>query len=208
MYVLVSNERVLNGPRAWSYRSFKNTLEEELGISYNLPTNKTDGAAIHISDTVKIYPAVIDDTTAYNPKIEYLHGPFWDFTGNVATGTFIVQNNSIESVKGYLKSVIATNRYKKEISGIAQTVNSITVTIDTGRDTRNIFFQKYLLMGESETVEWKFPEAWITLTKTQLGGIVSNAASHIENQFVWEANKVAEIESANTYSELDLIVLE
>lgn len=208
MYVLVSDERVLNGPRAWSYRSFKNTLEEELGISYNLPTNKTDGAAIHISDTVKIYPAVIDDTTAYNPKIEYLHGPFWDFTGNVATGTFIVQNNSMETVKAYLKSVIATNRYQKEVSGIAQTVNNITVTVDTGRDARNIFFQKYLLMGESETVEWKFPEAWITLTKPQLGGIVSNAASHIENQFVWEANKVAEIESANTYSELDLIVLE
>lgn len=208
MYVLVSNGRVLNGPRAWSYRSFKNTLEEELGITYNLPVTKTDGAAIHISDTVKIYPAEIDNTTAYNPKIEYLHGPFWDFTNNVATGTFTVQNNSIESVKGYLKSVVATNRYQKEISGIAQTVNGITVTIDTDRETRNIFFQKYLLMAENDTVEWKFPEAWITLTKSELGGIVSNAASHIENQFVWEANKVLEIESANTYSELDLIALE
>ena len=63
-------------------------------------------------------------------------------------------------------------------------------------------------MAENDTVEWKFPEAWITLTKSELGGIVSNAASHIENQFVWEANKVLEIESANTYSELDLIALE
>lgn len=208
MYVLVSNGRVLNGPRSWSYRSFKSTLEEELGITYNLPLSKTDGAAIHISDTVKIYPAVIDNSTPYNPKIEYLHGPFWDFTDNVATGTFIVQNNAIDSVKDYLKSVVAANRYKKEVGGIAQTVNNITVTIDTGRDTRNIFFQKYLLMGENETVEWKFPEAWVTLTKSQLGGIVSNAASHIENQFIWEANKVNEINSANTYTELDLIVLE
>lgn len=208
MYVLVSNEKILNGPRPWSYRSFKNTLEEELGITYNLPQNKTDDVAIHISDTVKIYPAVLDNSTPYNPKIEYLHGPFWNFSDNVATGTFTVQNNSLESVKGYLKSVVAANRYQKEISGIAQTVNNITVTVDTARDARNIFFQKYLLMSENETVEWKFPEAWITLTKAQLGGIVSNAALHIENQFVWEANKVIEIETANTYSELDVIVLE
>lgn len=208
MYVLVSDGRVLNGPRNWSYRSFTNTLQEELGITYSLPFNKTDSVAIHISDTVKIYPAVIDDSTEYNPKIEYLHGPFWDFTNNVATGTFTVESNSLESIKGYLKSVVAANRYNKEISGITQTVNNVTVTVDTDRETRNIFFQKYLLMAENETVEWKFPEAWLTLTKTQLGSIVSNAASHIETQFAWEANKVVEIESANTAAELDVIVLE
>ena len=208
MYVLVSNNRVLNGPRPWSYNSFKNTLEQELGITHNLPLNKTDGSAIHVSDTVKIYPVVIDNSIEYNPKIEYLHGPFWDFSNNIATGTFIVQNNSLDSVKEYLKSVVADNRYKKEISGIQQIVNNTSVTIDTDRNTRNIFFQKYLLMGENDTVEWKFPEAWITLNKSQLGGIVSNAAAHIETQFIWEANKVVEINSANSYSELDNIILE
>lgn len=208
MYVLVSNGRVLNGPRAWAYRSFKNTLEEELEITYNLPVNKTDGLAIHINDNVKIYPATIDDNIPYNPKIEYLHGPFWNFTDNVATGTFIVQQNSIESVKAYLKSVVASNRYSKEIEGIKQTIQGIEVSVETDRNTRNIFFQKYLLMAENETVGWKFPEAWLTLTKSELGNIVANAASHIENKFNWEANKVVEIDSANTHAELDSILLE
>lgn len=204
----MSEGRVLNGPRAWSYRSFKNTLEQELEISYDLPSNKTDNSAIHINDTVKIYPAIIDESIQYNSKIEYLHGPFWNVVDNVAIGTFTVKNNSIQSVKEYLKSVVASNRYDKEISGISETVQGTTVTIDTDRETRNIFFQKYLLMSDNETVEWKFPEGWLQLTKTELGNIVSNAASHIENQFIWEYNKINEIESANTYAELDSITLE
>lgn len=208
MYVLVSNGRVLNGPRAWSYRSFKNTLEEELGINYDLPTVKTDTAVINISETVKIYFAVVDNTTPYNPKIEYLHGPFWDFSNDIATGTYTAVLHPLDTVKSYLKSVVASNRYDKEIAGIKHTIRNMLVTVETDRNTRNIFFQKYLLMSQDDTVNWKFPETWLTLSKTELGNVVSAAATHIENQFVWESGKIDEIDFATTYEALDAIVLE
>jgi len=208
MYVLVSNGRVLNGPRTWSYRSFRNTLEEELGITYDLPTVKTDTAVININETVKIYFAVVDETASYNPKIQYLHGPFWDFSNGIATGTYTAEYHPIQTVKTYLASVIAANRYDKEIAGIQHTIRNTQVTVETDRDTRNIFFQKYLLMSENETVNWKFPETWLTLSKTELGNVVSAAATHIEDQFNWESDKLFEIESASTYEALDAIVLE
>lgn len=208
MYVLVSNGRVLNGPRAWSFRSFQNTLSEELEITYSLPAVKTDNSVIHINETVKIYPAVLDETTPYNPKIEYLDGPFWDFSNDVATGTFTAKLHDLETLKLHLKSIVAANRYVKEIAGIKHTIRNTQVTIETDRDTRNIFFQKYLLMAENESVTWKFPETWLSLSKAELGGVVSAAATHIENQFIWESNKIFEIESATTHSELDAIILE
>jgi hypothetical protein len=103
MYVLVSDGYVINGPKSWSPRSFQNTLKNDLNIDYVLPANKTDDAPIFINETVKILPVVLDTSTPYNPKIEYLHGPFWDFTGNVATGTYTVESNHIDSIKNAFK---------------------------------------------------------------------------------------------------------
>jgi hypothetical protein len=208
MYVLVSNGRVLNGPRAWSFRSFQNTLQEELDITYNLPLAKTDNAVIHINDTVKIYPAVLDDSAPHNSKTQYLDGPYWDFSNDIATGTFTPKYHDLEHLKLHLKSIVAANRYVKEIAGIQHTIRNTQVTVETDRSTRNIFFQKYLLMTENESVTWKFPETWLALSKTELGTVVSAAATHIENQFIWESNKIFEIESATNHSELDSIALE
>jgi hypothetical protein len=207
-YVLVSNDSVLNGPKIWSPRSFESTLREECGIDIQLPLTKTDDEPIVITDTVKICSALIDTNVQYNPKIEYLHGPFWDLSGRIALGTFTVERNSLESVKNYLCGVVTSNRYTKEISGFQNTAQDTMVTIDTSRIGRNIIFQKYLLMGDSETVHWKFPECWLTLTKSDLGGIVAAAASHIENLFVWESDTINQISAATTHEELDAIILE
>lgn len=206
MYVLVANNSVLNGPKSWSPNSFRNTLVQELSIDYRLPLNKTDNEPIIISETVKILPAVLE-YPEYNFKINYIHGPFWDFSNNFATGTFTVENHSLDFVKNDLIAKIAANRYDKEIAGVQHTVQNTIVTIETDRTTRNIFFQKYILMGENDTVEWKFPERWLTLTKSELGNVVAAGASHIQNQFNWEVSKINEINSSTTLSALDSIEL-
>jgi hypothetical protein len=205
MYVLVANGYVINGPRVWNYRSFQNSLLEELDISMQLPMQKTDGAPMDIADGVRILPVVLMDTE-YNPKIEYLHGPFWDFSNDTATGTFEVHDKNIEIVRGDLKATAATERYAREVSGCTCVLQNINVSIDTTRDGRNIFVQKYLLMGDNDTVEWKFPEAWLNITKAELGEVVQCGATHIQDQFAWEAAKSAEIDTASTLAALDAIV--
>jgi len=208
MYVLVSNGYVINGPRAWSYRSFMSTLQDELGITYNLPTNKTDDTVITINENVQIYCATLNYDVAYNPRIQYLDGPYWDYASGIAVGSFVARDNPIESTKAFMKGIVAANRYNKEVAGTTVTVQDTAVSVDTDRTTRNMFFQKYMLMADQDTVMWKFPQGWLNLTKTDLGSIVSVAANYIQDQFAWEAQIVDQIDTATTLAELAAITLE
>jgi hypothetical protein len=203
-YVLANNNHVLNGPRAWNYRSFESTLEEDLEIEYKLPLTKTDEEIITIDENTHIYPARYE-YPAYNQKTEYLHGPFWDFSTGTAIGTFEILPIQIEFIKQSLKQKVAANRYIKENAGTKITIQDTEVSIDTSRDNRNIFVQKYLLMNDTDTIQWKFPETWLTLSKQELGLVVTAADAYIQAQFDWEVTKGIEIDSKTTAEELNLV---
>lgn len=205
-YVLAHNNQVINGPRAWNYRSFESTLEEDLEIAFKLPMSKTDEDVIVIDENTKIYAAELV-YQSYNSKIEYLHGPFWDFTSGKAIGTFQIVANEIEAIKNTLKDRVTANRWRKEVAGTTATIQSTVVTVDTARGNRDIFVQKYLLMGENDTVQWKFPEGWLTLSKSELGTAVSAGAIHVQSQFEWEAAKLSEIDACTTAQALNVIEL-
>ena len=206
-YVLVHNGFVINGPRAWNYRSFESSLEEDCEITYKLPMSKDDEEIITIDDNTKIYAAelVYPD---YNPKIEYPHGPFWDFSSGKAIGTFQVLQTPIELIKNTLKEKIAAVRWNKEVNGFKTTVQGTEVFINTARENRNAFVQRYVLMQENETIQWKFVETWVSLSKAEIGEIASAVASHIQAQFDWEVSKQVEIDACTTAEELDAINLE
>jgi len=206
-YVLVHNGFVINGPRAWNYRSFESSLEEECEISYKLPMSKSDEEIITIDENTKIYAAELV-YPSYNSKIEYPHGPFWDFSSGKAIGTFQVLETPIDSIKNTLKAQVADIRWRKEISGKKITIQGTEVFISTSRDQRINYSQKYLLMAESDTVQWKFNEGWLTLSKTELGQIVSAIDSHVESAFTWEGNKNTQIDACTTAAELDALNLE
>lgn len=153
-----------------------------------------------ISECVLIHPEV-------NEKIEYAHGPFWNFSSDIVVGTFEINQKPIEVVKNELKALVAKTRYAKEVSGTKVTVQDVEVTIDTSRGARDIFAQKYLLMASGETVNWKFPERWLLLSKSDLGLIVNAAVTYIQNQFNWEKDKTAEIDAATTNTQLNAVNL-
>lgn len=208
MYVLVSDNFVLNGPRSWSPGSFGRTLREDLNINYLLPSNKSDGEPIFITETVKILPVIFDDPPQHNSKIEYLHGPFWDLSGNVAIGSYTVERNHIDSVKSAFKQIVTSNRYTKEVSGITCTVQNTLVSVNTSREARGNYIQRYLMMGDNDTLDWKFADVWLNVTKNDMATITQAISDHIQQQFDWEANKHIEIDLASTHEELDAINIE
>ena len=63
-------------------------------------------------------------------------------------------------------------------------------------------------MADGETVKWKFPEGWVELTKTELGGIVAAGAAHIQTQFDWEKNIGDQIDAAPDVDTLKTILNE
>lgn len=208
MFVIVYQNSVILGPSRWNRFRFENTIFEECDEFSVTLDNRNDGlSAIDVSADIKILPVQGTPDPAFNSKIEMLHGPFWEFTDTAAISSYIVNPLPVEAVKNQLKAVLADERYKKEIAGTTITVQSTTVTIDTARGSRDIMTQQYLLMGDSDSVLWKFPQSWLTLTKSEVGDIVRAGAAYVQTQFQWEAELIADIDAAATLEQLDAIVI-
>lgn len=207
MFALVHKNRVLVGPMDWNSALFTGAMSR-LGINKTIPRSSPDFNEL---------PWVIDSDTSiqfvefnypeYNQKIHYLEGPYWTYENGKAIAGYLVKDQPVESVQYNLRQLAADQRWKMEVSGTKITIQGIEVTVDTNRDSRNIFVQQYLLMSDADTVRWKFPEAWLTLTRIELGQVVSAGANHIQSAFLWESTKVEEINTASTLEQLDSIVI-
>lgn len=204
-YILVENRKtVLLGPMPWRHRFIQSELDD-LGINYTVSPTEPNGY-LKITDKVEIFPATIY-APPHDTMYECLAGPFWAFSNNKAAGAYEVLNKNIDHIKADLKTLAANERYIKENTPFKMTVQDIEVTIDASRDNRNIFVQKYSFMNDNETVNWKFPETWLTLTKSELGSIVMAGATHIQTQFDWEVNISQQIDNATTIDALKQIVI-
>ena len=207
MNVLVHNERVLVGPMSWNRPMFEGGLDR-LKISALLPRNDPETVPIVIDDATYLTTAqlVIPD---HNSRTQTYYGPFWDFTNPaIAVGTFEIKYKQIWEIQAQLRDEAKANRYTAEVGGTHSVIQGKKVTIDTSREGRNIFVQKYSLMGTDETVNWKFPETWLTLTKDELGQCVAAGAAHIQATFDWEKLKDDEITASTTIEELEVLVVD
>lgn len=205
-YVLVENKTtVLWGALPWRHRFIQSELND-LEIDYTVSPTEPN-SYIKINDSIEIFPVVEKNIPEHDGIYEELAGPFWNFENNVAKATYVKQNRNIDVIKGDLKNIAAAERYRKEISGTKTTIQGVEVTIDTTRETRNIFIQKYSIMDDTEVVQWKFPETWLTLTKQELKTVIDAGASYIQTQFDWEKSIADEIDSKQYVDDLKQIII-
>jgi hypothetical protein len=210
-YLLVENRQIVHlGPMNWNARRFQSEIneiadQEDLEINYTFSPTESQ-SYIKISDTVELFPVDAINVPDHDPLFDQLVGPFWNYDGDTATGSYNVVPADINLSKGALKQVTANQRWIKENTPFKTTVQDVEVTVDASRDNRNIFVQKYQTMADGETVDWKFPETWLTLTKAELGAIVSEGAAHIQTQFAWEKGLVDQIDAATSHDELKGLV--
>lgn len=205
MYAVIYDNRVLVGPMNWNRGMFQGALERK-GIQYPLPRTAPDNLPLTINEHAKIM-RVDEIRPAMNPLVEFYYGPLWDITEETAIANYEVHDSPIESMRYNLKQVAAQERYKREVLGTTTTIQDQTITIDTNRGARDIFVQKYLLMSDSDLVNWKFPEGWLTLTKQDLGLAVQASAQYIQSCFDWELNIAEQIDLAQTKQDLLAIII-
>ena len=205
MYAVIYDNRVLVGPMNWNRGMFQGALERK-GIQYPLPRTAPDNLPLTINEHAKIM-RVDEIRPQMNPLVEFYYGPLWDITEERAIANYEVHDSPIESMRYNLKQVAAQERYKREVLGTTTTIQDQTVTIDTNRGARDIFVQKYLLMSDTDTVNWKFPEGWLTLTKQDLGTVVQAGAQYIQSCFDWELNIAEQIDLAQTKQDLLAIII-
>lgn len=207
MFVIVHQGYVISGPKKWNKKGFEEVLVEDCEVEYTLETRNDSNLPIVINEDTKILPVVALAEPNYNAKIQRLDGPYWNFYDDRAEMYFTVGNLEVDAVRNKLKEIVANNRYVYEVKGIKVEVQGNLVTIDTARGSRDIFFSALISMGDSETINWKFPEMWLTVTKSDMTTIVAAGKQHIQDCFTWEQNKSIEIDAATSLEELDAIVL-
>lgn len=212
MYVITHHhdyDEVLLGPITWNPRFIASVLRTDLDLSYtpNIVASDEQKVPYEVLPNVWIR-RVTNVSEDHNPKLHTLIGPYWVYNGTEATAEYRKQDKPLEIVKAELKQIVTANRYQKEIAGIKVTIQGVEVTVDTARDNRDVFVQKYLLMSDTDTVDWKFPETWLTLTKADLGIAVQGGVTHVQSQFSWENAKFNEIDACTTLEELDAVILE
>lgn len=207
MFVIVHENNVVWGPKPWNKFGFEDVLRTDCEVEYTLSQRNDARSSVGINEKTKILPVIELEKVAINPKIQTYQGPYYNFHEDRAEQHWQVQDLPIDIVKGSLKGIVAANRYLREIAGIKVNVQGNEVSVDTSRDGRQIYFDTYMAMNDQETIVWKFTEMWISLTKADLGAIVSAGKNHIQSAFQWEAEKAAEIDAATTLAELNAIDL-
>ena len=206
-YLLVQNKQmVVLGPITWRQRFIQTEINDliddgELSIDYTVPA--TEQGYINIGDGFEIFPVELT-TPAFDPIYEELAGPFWTYENNVATGIYTVNTLSIEKIKGHLKQVVATERYRKQNLGTTVAIANTTFSISTDTNTINSLLSLANNTG-TDTINYKSPNGFISLTGTDIQNVVNQIHDYIQTQFNWEKTTNETIDDANDITTLQAI---
>jgi hypothetical protein len=197
---------VILGPITWRQRFIQTEINDliddgELTIDYTVPA--TEQGYINIGDGFEIFPVELT-LPVFDSIYEELSGPFWTYENNVATGTYTVNTLSIERIKGHLKQVVATERYRKQHLGTTVTVSNTSFSVSTDTNTINSLLSLANTVG-TDTINYKSPNGFISLTGTDIQNVVNQIHDYVQIQFNWEKTINETIDDANDITTLQSI---
>jgi hypothetical protein len=206
MFVIVNANTVIWGPKRWSKLGFERVLLDDLEITYDLPPNNDDFTPVVINANTSILRVVELEPPALQDRIERLDGPFWNFFEDRAEMYYTAGSLPVEFVRAKLKERIAEIRFNKETRGFQANVQNTMVTIETTREARAVALEVANDMQTGDTVEWKFREGWLTLTRAQVIAMRLLIKAFVQATFTWEKNKNDAIDAATLVELRDLNV--
>jgi hypothetical protein len=205
MYVIIHKNRVILGILPWNSQYYTDVLRSRYRITTELPRNEPapDVFPWEIDADTKIVPAEEVRPNIENPLVKYYYGPTWDFLETKVIANYEVIPHAIEDARANYKVKAGTQRYEQEVSGTSITINDVEYKIETDRSSRTKYIEKYVSMGE--TVNWKFNEGWVVLTKTQMQSIVAAIDTHVQSAYDEELRLNAVIDACETAEQLEAV---
>lgn len=205
MYVIIHKNRVVLGILPWNSQYFTDVLRSRYRITTELPRNEPapDAFPWEIDAETKIFPAEEIRPNIDNPLVEYYYGPTWEFLETKVIASYDVLPQSIEDARSNYKVKASLQRYEQEVSGTIITINGVEYKIETDRLSRTKFIEKYISMGD--TVNWKFNEGWVVLTKEQIYSIVVAIDTYVQAAFDEELRLNAVIDTCETAEQLEAV---
>jgi len=206
-YAIVHKQRVILGPVAWAQKYFTDVLKIRHRITANIPGQAPEQFPYVIDENTSIYE-VVEDRPEFNAMTEYHYGPQWDISANPIVASYTVEQQTVESARENFKILAAHERYKKEVSGTKVTINGTEIAISTHRGDRDVYVQKYLSLNDEGTINFKFGQQWVNLSKQDLNNIITAINTKVQSAFDWEANIHTQINDAETTEQLMAIEIE
>ena len=205
MFVIVYNNNVILGPMRWNRFRFENEIQEECEYSATLPDRNDDMSAITVSDNIKILPILGTENPEYNPKIQILHGPFWEFTDTHAIHSYRPEYMALEGAREMHKEQVGAERWNKENAGVTVTIRGNEYKFSSDRETRAVLLNA---VTNLDVINWKFNrDSWLEMTKEEAQTVLNAIHTHVQECFNWEHSKIQELNNCSTVHELDAVVI-
>lgn len=209
-YLLVQNKKtVLLGPMEWRPRFIQSELNDlfDAGEKANKFTiSLTETGYVDCGDGFEIFPIAASEGSQHDPIYEHLEGPFYTYDNNIASEVYNVLDKDVYYVKESLKQLTKAERQRKQLLGTTLNIGGTVVTIATDADELANFVSLLSSIGE-DSVNWKFKEGFVTLTKVDVQNIVDTIRSHIQTQFDWEKEIHETINAATELTSLKSLTI-
>ena len=210
MYVITHHhdyDEVLLRPIDWKPSFIASVLQDDLDLDEKpvVLTSDVEKVPYDILPNVRVRKVEVVHEEI-NDKIQRHEGPFWTYTDEIGTATFVAVDKPIDLVKGEFKSIVGSERYNKEVEGITHTVNGTDVFVSTDREGRKIYFEKLVSIGDTP-IQFKFTDQFVSVTKSDLQSICTAIETHVQQSFDWEVEKNTGIDACTTLEQLDQFVI-
>jgi hypothetical protein len=208
-YVVKYKDRIVLGIIPWNNQYIMDVMRNRYREMIEIPSIEPEESKfpLSVNSDIIIYPAEEDRPGSINPMIEFYQGPTWEFVNNRVIAHYVVLPLDLNSVKQNYKAKAAFLRYPKEIEGTEITLNGVEYNLDTDRNSRVKFIERLTSMTETSTVNYKFNEGWVSLTKENVQSIVNAIDAHVQTAFDEEYALSLQIDAAKTVEELLAIEL-
>lgn len=203
------------GPLRWNTDRANNMLAEKTDMEYRFPNDiimyqkgllPQDDTPLSVNDNLKLYKVEYTDSPEIDGVFQYHNDLEWVLDTGKAVGTYFVIDRTVEEVKEFLHGSLSAKSYEKQVNGTKLTVQGKSVNVNTDMFSRNVLHQRWSLMGDSASEEFKLNDGeWFTLTKSELNEVLSGINAHIKTVMAWESGIASQINNSTTINELKLV---
>lgn len=205
MYTLINGQELLLGPVAFNYRMINSVLEEELEVDFRVTSQDYLNVPLSFTEDIKILPSR-NEIPEYDPRFQSVSQTSHTITDTEVVFTHTISDKPLEQIKAEYKAGVAPERWSKENTTVAVTINDKEITISTSRDNRLSIVSK-LLSGDGP-YNFKFDTgAWEEISKTDLQTILTEIDTVVQAAFDWELAKLAEIDACENGEAVYAVVI-
>lgn len=206
---LVHDNSLILGPMGLNVRMINGELED-LELEDRISPQSFGSLPIHFSDGLTHLLPLEKDIPPHDSKYHNVGNFTWEIIKEndipvVVKLTYSISDKTLEEVKELRKKEVSPIRKQRENTLIKLDVNNVSIDIETSREERILLASK--LSSFSGSCNYKFKNTWVEVTPEDIGYIISQIDSVVQQAYDWELSKLNEIDACETIDQVYDVIL-